>query len=84
MVDFEQTVAAIDVARDWGFPPGSGAAELKARTLGSKEGMQMLHWHVFDFHLLSELYRCLDYDVVAMDLLTPFHQVIVGVKRWRG
>ena len=84
MVDFEQTVRSVDVARDWGFPPGSGAAELRARTLASEQGMQMLHWHVFDFHLLSELYRCLDYDVVAMDLLTPFHQVIVGVKRWRG
>ena len=43
--------------------------------------MQMLHWHVFDFHLLKELYECLNYDVVVLDLLRPFHQVIVGTKR---
>tara|TARA_B100000683_G_scaffold241795_1_gene250101 strand:+ start:92 stop:949 length:858 start_codon:yes stop_codon:yes gene_type:complete len=81
MVDFEQSVRSIDVTRDWGFPPGSGAAELRERTLSSEKGMQMLHWHVFDFHLLKELYECLNYDVVVLDLLRPFHQVIVGTKR---
>ena len=81
MVDFEQSVRSIDVTRDWGFPPGSGANELRERTLASEKGMQMLHWHVFDFHLLKELYECLNYDVVVLDLLRPFHQVIVGTKR---
>ena len=81
MSDFEQTVRSIDVTRDWGFPPGSGANELRERTLASAQGMQMLHWHVFDFHLLKELYECLNYDVVVLDLLRPFHQVIVGTKR---
>ena len=81
MSDFEQSIRSIDVTRDWGFPPGSGANELRERTLASEKGMQMLHWHVFDFHLLKELYECLNYDVVVLDLLRPFHQVIVGTKR---
>ena len=71
----------MDLTKDWGFPPGSTAEDLRARTLGSPEGMEMLHWHVFDFHLLAELMRCFDYEVIAMDLLAPFHQLVVGVKR---
>ena len=79
--DLEQVVRTIDLARDWGFPPGATADDLRARTLASPEGAEMLHWHVFDFHLLKELYACLNYDVVAMDLVAPFHQIVVGVKR---
>ena len=77
----EQTLRAIDVSLDWGFPPGSGSAALRNRTLASPEGREMLHWHVFDFHLLSQLFGCLDFDVLAMDLIEPFHQIIVGAKR---
>ena len=81
MVDFEQTVRAIDLTMDWGFPPGSQASDLRHRTLESPEGREMLHWHVFDFHLLQQLFECLNYDVLLMDLVAPFHQVIIGAKR---
>ena len=81
MVDFEQTVRAIDMDMDYGFPPGSSADDLRRRTLETPEGMEMLHWHLFDFHLLTQLFHCLNYNIVAMDLLHPFHQVIVGVKQ---
>ena len=80
MADFEQTVRAIDITLDFGFPPGSTNNDLRRRTLSSPEGMEMLHWHVFDLSLLRELYNCLNYRIIAMDLLEPFHQVIVGVK----
>ena len=80
LVDFEQTVRAIDLALDWGFPPGAQASDLRRRTLASPQGREQLHWHVFDFHLLRELFACLGYRVLAMDLLAPFHQIIVGVK----
>ena len=83
MADFEQTVRAIDVDMDWGFPPGSTAEDLRRRTLASPEGAEMLHWHVFDFHLLRQLFECLNYEVIATDLIHPMHQIIVGVKRPR-
>ncbi|KAJ8611386.1 hypothetical protein CTAYLR_006502 [Chrysophaeum taylorii] len=78
--DFEQTVRSIDMSMDYGFAPGSTFEALRERTLGSAEGREMLHYHVFDFHLLQQVFYCLNYDVVAMDLLYPFHQVIVGTK----
>lgn len=81
MSDFEQTVRAIDMDRDYGFPPGSNFEDLRRRTLGSPEGSEMLHYHVFDLHLLKQLLKCLDYDLVAADLLYPFHQIIVGTKK---
>lgn len=80
MSDFEQTVRSIDMSLDYGFPPGSTFEALRQRTLGSLEGREMLHYHVFDFDLLKQLLYCLNYKLVTMDLLYPFHQVVVGTK----
>ena len=80
LVDFEQTVRSIDLTMDWGFEPGSSSEDLRRRTVASPEGKEMLHWHVFDFHVLGQLFECLNYRIVTMDLLAPFHQVVVGIK----
>ena len=48
--------------------------------VATPEGKEMLHWHVFDFHVLGQLFECLNYRIVTMDLLAPFHQVVVGIK----
>uniref|UniRef100_A0A7S3NKV3 Methyltransferase type 11 domain-containing protein n=1 Tax=Aureoumbra lagunensis TaxID=44058 RepID=A0A7S3NKV3_9STRA len=78
--DFEQTIRSMDMTRDYGFPPGSSNDALRERTLGSPRGLEQLHWHVYDLHLLNELFKCLNYSVVSMDILLPFHQVIAGIK----
>ena len=78
--DLEQTLRTIDLSLDWGFPPDSTHDALRNRTLGSPEGREMLHWHTFDFHLLAQLFGCLNYEILGMDLIVPFHQIIVGRK----
>ncbi|KAJ1462837.1 hypothetical protein M885DRAFT_504227 [Pelagophyceae sp. CCMP2097] len=80
MEGFEQTVRAMDMKMDHGFPPGSDHQALRERTLNSPLGMQMLHWHVFDFALIRNLLDCLGYEIIAMDLIRPFHQVVVARK----
>ena len=39
-----------------------------------------MHWHVFDFATIAELLRCLGFGVEAMELVEPYHMVVVGRK----
>ena len=72
----------------------SNAAQWSEATLGTIGGGHMrlppqdkpsgwehdMHWHVFDFSTLSELLRCLDFSVEIMELVEPYHMLLIGQK----
>jgi SAM-dependent methyltransferase len=38
------------------------------------------HWHVFDLLSLRQLLQCLNYEVLVLDLLFPYHLLAIGRK----
>jgi hypothetical protein len=39
-----------------------------------------VHWHVFDFATLTSLLHCLAMEVLARDLVSPYHMLLVARK----
>lgn len=40
-----------------------------------------LHVHVFDFRLIRACMACVGFDIIDMQLVAPYHQIVVGRKR---
>lgn len=53
---------------------------MRKLVLDDKGGMELLHWHVFDFDLLIQLCECLAYEIQYIGLWAPYHQVVVAKK----
>ena len=58
---------------------GGGAIHLPSQ--GKPNGWEHdIHWHVFSFSTLFELFRCLGFSVEFMELVEPFHMFVIGQK----
>merc|ERR1719262_2141016 len=78
--EFEPTI------RTWSFEiaghdeTSQSLAEARARrTLRNqaceKGGASLLHWYVYDFDLIVQLFECFSYTVQFMGFWPPWHQV---------
>lgn len=66
-----------DLSRD----PGAGTMEQFKQRCQNQFANRALHVHVFDFALMQECLHFFGYDVVDVQLATPYHQIMLASLR---
>ena len=55
------------------------------RNAGDSKWMDLLvHWTVFDFDLIEEMMDCVGWDTLVVDLVQPYHMIVVARKPQEG
>jgi len=60
--------------------PAGTIDQFKNRSLDNFKN-RCLHHHIFDFNLLQSIFAHFDVKVIDMTFVTPYHQIILGVKK---
>jgi SAM-dependent methyltransferase len=60
--------------------PAGKIEQFKNRSLDNFNN-RCLHHHIFDFNLLQSIFAHMDVKVIDMTFITPYHQIILGVKQ---
>lgn len=76
LTHLEEILQYHDLKRD---VPAGNFAEFKSRSLQNHQN-RCLHHHVFDFELLSKIFKFLNLRLVARQVAWPLHLIVVGVK----
>jgi SAM-dependent methyltransferase len=70
-------VTSLDAADS---PQCDALHEKRREMLSPTNWQDRLHWHVFSFPLIEELLSCLGYEVLAMELVAPYHMIALSKK----